>query len=646
MHSVDEVLHPDVSDTSEHSLHDATTGPHARLLQAIFEMSLDGIFIETLEGKILDCNEAACRMFGYTHEEMVGLRIHDLVPEDFAKELPDVIEEDTDGKALERVNRRKDGTLFPTEIHTKIIDLDGERRLIAYVRDMSEKKRVEAYAVEAESKFRSIVEQSLVGIYIIQDNRLVYVNPRMEEITGYGPSLKGMSAIDIIHPDDRDTVRNHIQKRIEGEIDQVRYPFRFLRPDGQTIYVEAHGMRFEYEGRPAIMGALLDVTDKVEYERELIEARERAEEMNRLKTNFLANMSHEIRTPLTSIIGYADVLSEEIEGTPQELLAFIRQSGERLMETLNSVLDLAQIESKSIHIDLRPLDLYELAQNTVQLFSRQAEGKGLSIRLEQPADVRVMACIDQAAFNRVLNNLVSNAIKFTHEGEVVLSVDKEGDRAVVRVRDTGIGIGEAFKEHLFHAFRQESTGQSREYEGSGLGLVITRHLVELMGGEIHVESTRGVGSTFIIRFPAAEPEGEPVDRLAAGLKTMQGKYRILAVDDHDHTRTLFKRMLGKSYEVDTVATATELIEAAGRTQYDVVLVDINLGGNTSGVDLLGALRKMPGYRKTAILACTAYALPGDQERFLSAGFDGYISKPFTRQQLTTTIQQVVGSKAG
>src|SRR5690606_64725 len=196
-------------------------------------------------------NETACRMFGYTHEEMVGLRIHDLVPEDFAKELPDVIEEDTDGKALERVNRRKDGTLFPTEIHTKIIDLDGERRLIAYVRDMSEKKRVEAYAVEAESKFRSIVEQSLVGIYIIQDNRLVYVNPRMEEITGYGPSLKGMSAIDIIHPDDRDTVRNHIQKRIEGEIDQVRYPFRFLRPDGQTIYVEAQGMRFEYEGRPA-----------------------------------------------------------------------------------------------------------------------------------------------------------------------------------------------------------------------------------------------------------------------------------------------------------------------------------------------------------------------------------------------------------
>ena len=227
--------------------------------------------------------------------------------------------------------------------------------------------------------------------------------------------------------------------------------------------------------------------------------------MTRLKDAFLANMSHEIRTPLTGIIGFADLLGEEVPEANREAVEIIRRSGRRLMETLNSVLDLSRLESRTMELRVKPVRLVERVRAAFDMFRVQAEGKGL--RLEVRASEEGLAVeADRLALDRVLNNLLSNAIKFTAEGGVTVTASAMGEQVEIAVSDTGVGIDEASLPHLFKAFYQESSGLNRGYEGSGLGLAITKQLVDLMRGEIEVESEKGRGTTFRLRLPRAADE--------------------------------------------------------------------------------------------------------------------------------------------
>jgi signal transduction histidine kinase len=219
-------------------------------------------------------------------------------------------------------------------------------------------------------------------------------------------------------------------------------------------------------------------------------------------------MSHEVRTPLTAILGFAAVLGEEMEGEQRELLDIIRQSGERLLETLNSVLDLARLEANALPIDPKLLDLTKEIHDAAQIYRPIAHRKGLAFHLDAPGHV-VEAQVDRASFHRIVSNLLSNAIKFTEEGEIRLHLRLGGSDVEIRVEDTGLGIGDTFLPHLFEEFKQESTGLSRTHTGSGLGLAITKHLVERMRGRIEVESVKNEGSTFIVRLPILFPGPSP-----------------------------------------------------------------------------------------------------------------------------------------
>jgi len=243
-----------------------------------------------------------------------------------------------------------------------------------------------------------------------------------------------------------------------------------------------------------------DLTQQKRVEAELIRAKEGAEEAARLKSNFLANMSHEIRTPLNGIIGSAQVLAGEMEDEPREIVEIIHRSGLRLLGTINSVLDMARIEAGELRPNTEPVRLRDEASDVLSMLRSLADEKELTLTLtEQTADV--WAAADPSCLHRILCNLVGNAIKFTREGEVEVKLSAEGDAAVLRVRDTGIGIDTRFLPHLFEDFKQESTGWGRHHEGTGLGLAITKRLVELMGGSIAVESAKEVGTTFTVRLP-------------------------------------------------------------------------------------------------------------------------------------------------
>lgn len=259
---------------------------------------------------------------------------------------------------------------------------------------------------------------------------------------------------------------------------------------------DAHGALLGY------LGVAVDITERKRYEASLLAAKVEAEQLACAKSAFLANMSHEVRTPLAGIIGFAEVLAEELDGAQKEAVELIRQSGMRLLETLNSVLDFARLEADALALTFDLVDLGAEVRAAAALFRPLASARGVALEVDLPeAPLHVRA--DSAALHRVLVNLISNAVKFTEVGKVRISVGEDGSGSFVTIADTGAGIDAAFLPHLFEEFRQESAGLTRSHEGSGLGLSITRRLVELMRGRIDVTSAKGEGSVFTVRLPSA-----------------------------------------------------------------------------------------------------------------------------------------------
>ncbi len=506
-----------------------------------------------------------------------------------------------------------------------------------------ERKQAEQRLRKSEERFRTLIETARDVIYTISaDGIITSLNQAFETLTGFlvGTWI-GQPFQALVYPEDRPFAQQIHERLMRGERPPL-YSLRILTREGGFLVGEFTSQPSVEDG--VVTGAFgigRDVSDRKEFEAELIAAKEQAEEMSRLKSAFLTNMSHEIRTPLTSIIGFASILANEVCDEHRELIQLIEQSGQRLLTTLNSVLDLAMLEAGSMQINWTPVNLIDEVREKVLYHQPMATPKGLSLHFEEH-QAEVIAELDRAFLDRILNHLIGNAVKFTREGTVSVHVDAVDGQAEIHVRDTGVGIQASFLPHLFEAFKQENMGIDRPFEGTGLGLAITKKMVALMGGDIRVISEKGTGSTFILSFPlleqappAAEPPPETVAAPAAAAAV-----RILAVEDNPDMLVLVERFLGPLYEVATASDEEEALERARQRRYDVVLMDINLGRARTGVEVLEDLRKIPGYETVPVVAVTAYALPGDREHFLETGFNGYLSKPFTKQILQEVIEQV------
>ena len=375
------------------------------------------------------------------------------------------------------------------------------------------------------------------------------------------------------------------------------------------------------------------------YESELIVEKERAEEMARLKSSFLTNITHEIRTPLTSIIGFAQILREEAGEVYSEFTGLIEDSARRLLETINSVLDLARLESSDATVRPDLIDIPAEVEHTARLLEPQASAKGIAFNVEHfSRDAR--AHLDRAGFGRVVMNLVGNAIKFTPQGFVSVETSVEDEHVVLRVRDSGIGISETFLPRIFEEFRQESTGENRAHEGSGIGLSITKKLVDRMGGSIAVESEKGRGSTFTVRFPAFRDQPSPATRLPSG-KGAASKPRVLIVEDKEDAVFLLEYALREQYEMQVAPNPAVALRLALAGSFDAVLMDIVLNGEELHTDAAAHLRRLPGYADIPILAFATQVLPGDWQPYLDRGFDGYVEEPFVREVLLGTLESFV-----
>jgi hypothetical protein len=495
------------------------------------------------------------------------------------------------------------------------------------------------------------------GVVIADPNQpdcpIVYANPAFHRITGYPPEevigrncrfLQGAGTDQAAVG----AIRRAVAERRAVDIRLVNY-----RRDGKRFVNELHiSPVLGEDGAPRwILGIQHDVTERVRAEEAARRAARAAERANAEKSDFLAFVSHEVRTPLNGVLGTLSLLLDTPLDAEQRAYAeTARRSGETLLWTVNELLDLSRIEAGKLELEDLAFDPAAPVREVLSLQAAAAADKGL--RLSGSVDAALPARVmgDPRRLRQVLLNLVDNAVKFTAAGTVELKVARAGDRVAVEVRDTGEGIPPALRRRLFRRFQQADAATARRHGGSGLGLMICRRLVALMGGEIGVESEPGAGSVFRFDLPLRPaPEGAPEAAPAVPEPALRAPgdapfARLLLAEDSEASQLVAAAILRKAgYEVDLARDGAEAAEAAAGGSYDAVLMDVRMPG-TDGITAARRIRALPGQAgRVRILALTASAMPGDVERCLAAGMDAHLAKPVDRAGLLGAVAALLAA---
>jgi len=390
-------------------------------------------------------------------------------------------------------------------------------------------------------------------------------------------------------------------------------------------------------------------------EGELLVAREKAEESSRMKSSLLLNLNHEFRTPMNAILGFSQIIKETIPDEEFKRLAdMINTSGRRLLKTLNAIVELARSEADNIEPFIENVNLSELAIHVICDFRDLATRKNIVIReIIQPD---VIARFNNTFALLILTSLLDNAIKFTDKGNIDVTIATDtydgADVAVFTIRDSGIGIPVDYHEKVFDDFRQVSEGVGRYYEGLGIGLALCKKLLHKLNGEIFLESKLGQGTLFTVRIPAMKSQGTISDmeltiskkvfsQAAAHATIAETSYipSLLIVEDNDNNVELMELFLQKSFCLDKAFNGESAILLAKEKKYDVILMDINLGTGIDGVEAMNQIRKINEYAIVPFIAVTGYSSMEDKMRLLTLGFNAFIPKPFTQQNLISVVRE-------
>jgi PAS domain S-box-containing protein len=625
--------------------------------RALFEQISDLVLVhepitEARRGRIIKVNQTACRVLGYSEQELFQLSPLDisvLEPWDnIARELAVL---SSQGVLLfEKTLLSKNGEQIPVEIHARLLDLQGQPRVLSIARDLRERKRMEAALRHSEARYHAVFDNANIGIMrTTAQGTILEVNACLAGMLGYLPAaLRGRHWQALTVPADLARNQKLFEQLSAGEISSYLLEKRYLRADGTPLWCSV-GVSAVYDTNGEIefvIGVIREIEKRKQMESQLSQAKEAAEAANRAKSAFLANMSHELRTPLNAILGYAQILERDPALSPEqrEEIEVIQHSGDYLLGLINDILDLAKIEAG--HFELAPdaCEIADLLRRTVEMLKPRARDKGIAFHYQALAPLPVLIRADGKRLRQILMNLLSNAIKFTEQGEVVLRVDYAAECLRLEVCDTGIGIAAQDLERIFQPF-QQAGGQAYKTQGTGLGLSISRKLAALMGGRLQVESAPGQGSRFWVSLPLP-PIGEtrigqdaPARTRILGYRRVSGQppCKILVVDDLAENRRIVIKMLEKlGFSLREAVDGEDALIQAQDWQPDLILMDL-LMPRLDGLQATRRLRALPAFAATPIIALSARIYREDREESQAAGCDAHLGKPLERNVLLETL---------
>lgn len=425
----------------------------------------------------------------------------------------------------------------------------------------------------------------------------------------------------------------------------------YLVKDQVSGHLLARSIRYAIERKRIDEALKSEIAKHVELEADLIKAKEAAEEAAKAKASFLANMSHELRTPMNAVIGFTSLLLDDpLTPEHKEYIEGIRNGGEALLALINDILDFSRAERDKVELELMPLSLRQCIEESLGMVGVQAERKGLDLSCTIDNYTPDNIIEDHGRLRQILVNLLNNAIKFTDKGEVSLSVSSKSiavnkRQILFEVKDTGIGIHQDKMDRLFQPFDQLERTISRKRDGVGLGLAISKRLVELMGGQIWARSVPGQGSTFSFTIQAEVIPGKQLDLVDSNKEAVfenqseQKPLRILVAEDNPSNQKVLLTMLKRmGYRPDAVADGSEAIKAIERQSYDMILMDVRMP-TMDGITATRVIRELLPINGPKIVAITAYAMDGDRDICLEAGMDDYISKPVNMVELEAILRK-------
>ena len=608
-------------------------------------------------------NKNSLDLLGMTFEEAVGMGwIQNLHPED-GKRYWEIYSDAFDKKA-------------PFEVEYRLRRYDGEYRWILGVgrpfhdakgnfagyigvcKDITEGKQAETLIKESQTKHQSLLMNMHNGfgyfkIATDSDNNptdFIYV-----EINDAFEQIVGMKRKDVIGKRFLEMFPGN-----EGLLESLYNDFKKVALYGESVKINDFNTRksgrwlslYAFSSCKGYLALVInDVTSQKTAAEDMKKAKEAAETANRAKSEFLANMSHEIRTPLNGMLGMIDLtLLSDLSFEQKDNLVTAKSCANSLLKIINDILDFSKMEAGKLVIENINYDIKGLINDTIKAHSHRAVGKGLELSYTFASTIPQFLVGDPNRLQQVLNNLISNAMKFTENGDIAISVRKiaSDDKKVelrFAVADTGIGIAHDEMDMLFKSFSQVDSSFTRKFGGTGLGLVISRQLVEMMGGTMWVESEKGRGSTFYFTIRCKNGS-----QMTEKLKEQPTIYmaddilHVLLVEDDNINRTVITRILKeKGHSIDTACNGIEAVEMYEHGRYDVILMDIQMP-EMDGIEATKRIRQKETYSHTPIIALTAYALHGDKERFMSMGMDEYIAKPISMDELFLMLDRVSALK--
>ena len=505
--------------------------------------------------------------------------------------------------------------------------------------------------MEIEKLYKAIEQSSSMVMIINKDNFIEYVNNKYLEVTGYNKEeIIGQNADDMRDYGDSAEAYLLMKQTLQnGDIWHGEYPCKKKSGEIFWCYESVSPIKNEKNEIINYISIREDVSERKQMLEDLIESKEKAEEAVRLRDNFLANMSHELRTPLHGILGFSQLLIETLQDDELKMMSeTISNSATRLLDTLNLILNLSKTESGSFELTLKETNINNVIKQVAEIFEPRAKEKKLYLKTYFLFDP-INANIDNRLFREILTYLLNNAIKFTERGGIIVETSINNDSFEMKVVDTGIGIPKDKFEIIFEEFRQESEGYSRSFEGTGLGLTLAKKYTEILGGNIYVDSEVGKGSVFTVRLPLNLNAGlsSSNENIAENISdnadadTQKNLKKILLVENDTINANLVRFYLKGKYFLSVATNMDEALEHIADENYDLILMDINLGNSINGVEGLKIIKGRLGLSSLPIAAVTAYTMKGDKERLLAEGFDYYLPKPFDKKKLLSFIDLIL-----